>query len=145
MSISFHYLEIPKFKWKVTPVKNWLHSIAQNEGYSIDNIQYIFCTDDYLLEINIEHLDHHTLTDIITFDLSDYPEKKSIEAEIYISYDRVKENTQLFNVPVENELSRVMAHGLLHLCGYKDKSKEEEALMRQKENQYIPSSPLLIK
>lgn len=145
MSISFHFVEIPKFKWKVTPVKSWLNSIAQNEGFSIDDIQYIFCTDDYLLEINIEHLDHHTLTDIITFDLSDHPESKSIEAEIYISYDRVKENAQLFNVPVENELSRVMAHGLLHLCGYKDKSPEDEALMRQKENQNIPSSPLLIK
>lgn len=143
MSVSFHFLEMPKFKWKVTPVKKWLQSIVQNEGYQIENISYIFCTDEYLLDINIRHLDHHTLTDIITFDLSGLP-TKSIEAEIYISYERVVENAQDFKVPVENELSRVMAHGLLHLCGYKDKSPQEEELMRKKENEYIPSSPLLI-
>lgn len=144
MSISFHYLEIPKFKWKVTNVKNWLHSIAQNEGYHIDDINYIFCKDEYLLDINIQHLDHHTLTDIITFDLSEST-NNHIEAEIYISYERVVENAQTFNVPIESELSRVVAHGLLHLCGYKDKTKEEEILMRSKENEYLSSSPLIKK
>lgn len=142
MSVSFHYIDIPKFKWKVTPVKNWIKSIAENERFEVVDLSYVFCNDDYLLEINIEHLDHHTLTDIITFDLSDDPEDPEIEGEIYISTDRVKENAEKFRVSFESELSRVLAHGMLHLCGYKDKSPEEERIMREKENFYLATSPL---
>lgn len=143
MSISFHFLDIPKFKWKVIPVKKWLQSIAVEEGFNIQELDYIFCTDDYLLDINIQHLDHHTLTDIITFDLSDEPTHPDIEGEIYISWDRILDNAKTFEVPTENELSRVMAHGVLHLCGYKDKSPDDEKTMREKENYYIRTSPLL--
>lgn len=143
MSVSFHYIDIPKFKWKVTPIKKWIHSIAIRENFNIVDISYIFCTDEYLLEINIEHLDHDTLTDIITFDLSDDPKSPEIEGEIYISIDRVKDNADKFQVSFESEISRVLAHGLLHLCGYKDKSAPEEKLMREKENFYISDSPLI--
>lgn len=143
MPIHFHFIEVPKINWKVTPLKNWIKSIAASEGFNAEDLSYVFCTDEYLLDINIQHLDHHTLTDIITFDLSDDPQSPEIEGEIYISLDRVKENAVAFNVPFESEISRVLAHGVLHLCGYKDKTTEEEQIMRTKENHYIASSPLL--
>lgn len=142
MPVNFHYIDIPQLKWKVTPVKKWIQSIAKNEAFHVVDLSYVFCTDDYLLNINIEHLDHHTLTDIITFDLSDHPDNPEIEGEIYISIDRVKENADNFKVSFESELSRVLAHGILHLCGYKDKSPVEEQLMREKENFYLSTSPL---
>ena len=91
----------------------------------------MFCTDDELLEINIKHLNHNTLTDIITFD---YTEDKKISSDIFISVDRVLENAKKFEVTFEEELCRVMIHGVLHLCGYKDKSKPDAELMRKKEN-----------
>lgn len=141
MSVSFHFIDVPKIKWKVTPIKNWIKSIAENENFHVEDLSYVFCTDEYLLDINIRHLDHHTLTDIITFDLSENPESPEIEGEIYISLDRVKENAQLFQLSFEEELSRVLAHGILHLCGYKDKTAEEEKLMREKENFYMTTSP----
>ncbi len=123
-------------------MKKWIKSIAENEEFRVVDLSYVFCTDEYLLDINIQHLDHHTLTDIITFDLSDHPDSPEIEGEIYISIDRVKENAKNFKVSFESELSRVLAHGILHLCGYKDKSPEEEQLMREKENFYLAMSPL---
>jgi len=95
------------------------------------SIHYIFCSDDYLLEKNIAFLGHHTLTDIITFDLSE--QEAALSAEIYISVERVKENAASFSVPYTEELHRVIFHGLLHLCGFKDKTAAEKAVMRQKE------------
>ncbi len=117
--------------------KSWIQQIVANEGFELVELSYIFCSDEYLLNINKEYLDHDYYTDIITFDNSD--EEKSIEGDLFISIDRIEENAKTLKVPFENELKRVMAHGVLHLCGYGDKSEEEIIIMRQKENLYIKS------
>jgi rRNA maturation RNase YbeY len=114
--------------------KAWLNEVAKQEGKKILELSYVFCSDDYLLQINQEYLNHDTLTDIVTFDNSEDPKK--IEGDIFISIDRVKENGEKLGTS-ETELERVMVHGLLHLLGYKDKKKEDKALMTQKEDFYI--------
>ena len=96
------------------------------------NLAYIFCTDEYLLEINMQFLNHKTLTDIITFDLSE--DENEMQGEIYISIDRVKENAEKYEVSYEEELHRVIFHGALHLCGYKDKTETDIKKMRRQEN-----------
>ncbi len=111
-------------------VIQWLQSLIEQEDKSLRLLNFIFCTDDYLLRINLEYLDHDTLTDIITFPYADPP---LIEGDIFISIDRIRENAQLFKVSFEQELHRVMAHGVLHLCGYGDKTDEEVKQMRKKE------------
>lgn len=112
-------------------LKLWIKAVAEKEKYLVGTINYVFCTDDELLDINIKHLNHNTYTDIITFD---YTEGNTINSDIFISIDRITENAKKFEVDFETELHRVMIHGILHLCGYKDKSKEDAALMRKKEN-----------
>ena len=114
--------------------KAWLNEVAKQEGKKILELSYVFCSDDYLLQINQEYLNHDTLTDIVTFDNSEDPKK--IEGDIFISIDRVKENGENLGTS-ETELERVMVHGLLHLLGYKDKKKEDKALMTEKEDFYI--------
>ncbi|KOF04543.1 rRNA maturation factor [Roseivirga seohaensis subsp. aquiponti] len=114
----------------------WLQRIAEAENSSIEEISYVFCSDDYLLKINQEYLDHDYYTDIITFDNRDNPEDP-IESDIFISIDRVTENASDQNVSFELELKRVLAHGLLHLIGYNDKTEEEQQLMREKEEAYL--------
>tara|TARA_A100000171_G_C2130667_1_gene146494 strand:- start:2125 stop:2553 length:429 start_codon:yes stop_codon:yes gene_type:complete len=114
----------------------WLQRIAEAENSSIEEISYIFCSDDYLLKINQEYLDHDYYTDIITFDNRDNPEDP-IESDIFISIDRVTENASDQNVSFELELKRVLTHGLLHLIGYNDKTEEEQQLMREKEEAYL--------
>jgi rRNA maturation RNase YbeY len=114
--------------------KAWLNKVAKQEGKKILELSYVFCSDDYLLQINQEYLNHDTLTDIVTFDNSEDPKK--IEGDIFISIDRVKENGEKLGTS-ETELERVMVHGLLHLLGYKDKKKEDKALMTEKEDFYI--------
>jgi rRNA maturation RNase YbeY len=114
--------------------KAWLNEVAKQEGKKILELSYVFCSDDYLLQINQEYLNHDTLTDIVTFDNSEDPKK--IEGDIFISIDRVKENGEKLGTS-ETELDRVMVHGLLHLLGYKDKKKEDKALMTEKEDFYI--------
>jgi probable rRNA maturation factor len=111
----------------------WLNQVAQKEKKNIDCINYIFCSDEYLLSLNEQHLNHHTLTDIITFEYNE-PNSKNVSSDIYISIDRVKENALQFNATFTEELRRVMAHGLLHLCGYKDKKEADKANMRKKED-----------
>jgi len=111
-------------------ITEWLNKLVQTEDKSIEELSYIFCSDDYLLEINKEHLNHDYYTDVITFD---YCENKTISGDIFISIDRVKDNAKTFNKTFENELKRVIAHGLLHLMGYKDKSEEDEKKMREME------------
>lgn len=113
---------------------SWITSVIINEGFKEGEINYIFCDDTYLLNLNIEFLNHDTLTDIISFD---YTMGKEISGDIYISIDRVIENSEQFKVNFINELSRVMIHGVLHYCGYKDKIDEDIATMRMKENYYI--------
>lgn len=115
--------------------KAWLLKLAKKEQYTIAELNYIFCSDEYLLNINVEYLNHDTYTDIITFDNSEDAKSKSIEGDILISIERVKENAVKFKTTFENELQRVMAHGLLHLMGYKDKSPKASALMRLKEEE----------
>ncbi|MFM7193964.1 MAG: rRNA maturation RNase YbeY, partial [Bacteroidota bacterium] len=137
----------------------WLRAIAKKEGAGIESLSYVFCTDDFLLDLNRCHLDHDYYTDIITFDLSaDIPQrstwnkarvtkskvsrsksapKKPIEGEIYISVDRVRENAETFDVSFQHELYRVMAHGLLHLLGYKDKTKADKMEMRNMEDKCL--------
>jgi probable rRNA maturation factor len=112
----------------------WLMDVATSENKIIENISYIFCSDDYLLDINIKHLNHDYYTDIITFP---YKEGDFIESDIFISTDRVAENAQEYGETFENELKRVMVHGILHLIGYKDKSPEQSEKMRAKEDEYI--------
>lgn len=111
--------------------KRWLSRLAASEGYKIGDINYIFCNDEYLLGINQQYLQHDTYTDIITFD---YVEGKVLSGDIYISTERVRENARIYHVDFENELKRVLSHGVLHLCGYKDKTETDAAQMREKEN-----------
>ncbi|MFZ9143873.1 MAG: rRNA maturation RNase YbeY [Aquirufa sp.] len=114
--------------------KAWLNEVAKQEGKKILELTYVFCSDEYLLQINQEYLNHDTLTDIVTFDNSENPKK--IEGDIFISIERVRENGNKLGT-TETELERVMVHGLLHLLGYKDKKKEDKALMTEKEDFYI--------
>ena len=114
--------------------KAWLNEVAKQEGKKILELSYVFCSDNYLLQINQEYLNHDTLTDIVTFDNSEDPKK--IEGDIFISIDRVRENGEKLGTS-ETELKRVMVHGLLHLLGYKDKKKEDKAVMTEKEDFYI--------
>jgi probable rRNA maturation factor len=118
-----------------TKKKSWLKNLIQSHGKKVGELNYIFLSDEELLEINIQYLDHHTYTDIITFDNSD--EEKMIEGDIFISVDRVRENAQTFKVSFEQELLRVMAHGVLHLLGLKDKTEEDSKLMRAGEEKAI--------
>ncbi len=113
---------------------NWISKIISSESFSEGEINYIFCDDAYLHKINVEYLDHDTLTDIISFD---YTEDKVISGDIFVSVERVRENAGDFNVSFDEELLRVMAHGVLHYCGYKDKTQEDEILMRSKEEEKI--------
>lgn len=119
-----------------TKIKSWIRAIAKQEGKKIGTISYLFCTDKYLLSINQEFLNHNFYTDIITFDYSD---KQQIEGEIFISVDRVKENALTFNQPFQKELHRTIIHGVLHLCGYKDKTKSAQKIMRTKEDEALAS------
>jgi probable rRNA maturation factor len=112
----------------------WLELVAVSENKTLGELSFVFCSDEFLLKINQDHLNHDTYTDIITFDYSD---NGLISGEIYISTERVKENAGRFSVSEINELHRVMAHGVLHLCGYGDKSEFETQLMRDKENEKI--------
>ena len=114
--------------------KAWLKDTAKAEGFAIGELNYIFCSDAYLLDINQKYLGHDTLTDIVTFDNSE--DHKMIEGDIFISIERVRENAIKFDTDA-TELKRVMVHGLLHLIGYKDKDKAQKELMRNKENEHL--------
>ncbi|WP_047246887.1 rRNA maturation RNase YbeY [Maribacter thermophilus] len=131
--IDFHY-ETDFSLSERDKYSSWINSICKSEEYSSGELNYIFCDDAYLLNINQQYLQHDTYTDIITFD---YTSGKVLSGDIYISVERVKENSIRFNVSFENELLRVMAHGILHLMGYKDKKKEDIKEMRKKEEEKI--------
>jgi rRNA maturation RNase YbeY len=115
--------------------KRWLKELAIKSGFRIKELNYIFCSDEYLYQMNIDYLNHDTYTDIITFDNSE--KTGELEGDIFVSVDRVRENATTLKVEEATELTRVLAHGLLHLMGYKDKSKEEASLMRSKEEEAI--------
>jgi len=113
---------------------SWLGAIISQEDYNEGEVSIVFCDDEFLHKLNVEFLDHDTLTDVISFD---YSMGKEIHGEIFISIERVKENANEFNQSFDTELARVMAHGILHYCGYKDKSTSEAATMRSKEEFYL--------
>lgn len=118
---------------------DWISEVISSEMKQEGEINYIFCDDDYLIEINRQYLNHDTLTDIISFD---YSEGIVLQGDIFISIERVKDNAADFNVDFNDELKRVMAHGVLHYCGYKDKSESDEVLMRQKEEEKMKLFPI---
>jgi rRNA maturation RNase YbeY len=119
-----------------TTLKSFLQKTASKEGRPIDSLNIIFCSDDYLLNINKQYLNHDYYTDIITFDLSD-SKKGPLAAELYISYDRVKDNAHQLKTTTAKELHRVIFHGLLHLLGYKDKLTKDQIVMRQMEDKLL--------
>ena len=114
--------------------EDWITRIIYSEGFEVGEINYIFCDDEYLHKINMEYLNHDTLTDIISFD---YSVGNLLQGDIFISVERVADNAKDFNVTFDEELKRVLSHGVLHYCGYKDKSPKDEALMRLKEDEKI--------
>ncbi len=139
MPIVFHTQTILLPKFKIGATRTWLANTAIAEGYKIKNINYVFMTDDELLQMNNDFLQHDYYTDIITFDTSSEPEqaKKWVVADLYISVDRVQDNATKHGVLFNHELMRVMVHGLLHLCGYTDKTKTHKTQMTAKENEYL--------
>ncbi|MES1222848.1 MAG: rRNA maturation RNase YbeY, partial [Bacteroidota bacterium] len=116
-------------------LKAFMIKLLRKEGKRPGNINFIFCSDEYLLDINRNYLNHNYYTDIITFDLSSNP--ASLEAEIYISTDRVRDNARSMNTTITEEIHRVMFHGLLHLSGYRDKNRKDLKIMREREGHYI--------
>ena len=140
--IEFHAKEVDLPEMNAPGVRDWIHALILREDFRLDFLNFIFCSDKYLHEINLQYLDHDTYTDIITFDNSD--EAIGIEGDIFISLERVAENAAEYKVDVETELLRVMAHGVMHLCGYDDKSEKDIAKMRRKENEALDLAPKYI-
>lgn len=130
--IQFFYEKLPETV--NTAYTIWLEEIILSEGKKIGEINYIFCNDEYLLKVNQDYLQHDYYTDIITFD---YVKGKTISGEIFVSLQRISDNASTLSKNFEEELRRVLAHGILHLSGYKDKTEEEEKLMRSKEDFYL--------
>ena len=133
-SIEFFFEDIKSVQIHEKILLLHLNSLIKNELKKTGDLSVIFCSDEYLLEMNKEYLNHDYYTDIITFD---YVEGETISGDLFISLDRVKENAKKFKISVLRELYRVIFHGTLHLVGYNDKSEEEQQLMRQKENYYL--------
>lgn len=129
--IEFHFRSDLLLENK-SDFSDWVNRILESEDFLQGQIDYIFCTDDYLLKLNQEYLNHDTFTDIITFD---YTNGKTISGDIFISTERVQENAKSFEVDFHEELLRVMSHGVLHLMGYGDKSEEDKKIMRAKEEE----------
>lgn len=115
-------------------IRNWIFEVIKDKKYNPGTINYIFCTDNYLLKLNKQYLDHDTLTDIITFD---YSKDKIVSGDIFVSIERVQENASLYKAPFDNELKRVIIHGILHLCGHEDKTENEKSSMRKLEEYYL--------
>lgn len=139
--IEFVFNEIERFPFPEESVREWILAIIGNENKEAGVVNYIFCTDETVLKINQQYLDHDTYTDIITFDYS--PEFENVSGDIYISVDMVRYNADKYQVEFFNELLRVIAHGILHIIGYKDKSGSDKLLMREKENFYLKMANFL--
>jgi rRNA maturation RNase YbeY len=138
MSYIFHK-EDTSFRFlDKTLIIKWLSLCMSKEKKKEGELSFIFCSDKYLLNINRQYLQHDDYTDIITFD---YTQKNLVSGDIYISIERVKENAQTYKVTFQNELLRVMVHGVLHLCGYKDKTSRDARIMREKEDYYLSLWP----
>ena len=133
MAITFHKEGVSP-SVDTSQISSWLSSCIADLGYSLGELSIIFCSDEYLLEINKKHLNHDYYTDIVTFN---YNVKKKLNGDLFISVDRVKDNASIFNENFNVELFRVIIHGVLHLCGFNDKTTNEQKEMRQKENHYL--------
>ena len=131
--IQFFFENIDKISFQ-PKTKTWLQNIITSENKKLGEINYILCDDEYLLQVNRHFLQHDYYTDIITFD---YVKGKTISADIFVSLPRISENASTLSKPFDSELHRVLAHGILHLCGYKDKTTEEASEMRRKEDFYL--------
>lgn len=137
LPISFYAEDVAFTLPDQEKIKQWIAQVIDEHKYALEELSYIFCSDEYLYQINVEYLDHDTYTDIITFNNSDIPD--TIEGDIFISLDRVRDNATEMRIPFEEELHRVLIHGVLHLLGFNDHTSEEEALMREKEDMCISS------
>jgi len=132
--IEFYDEDAGFFPSSATALHAWIKQVIEHESCTLQHLNYIFCSDAYLHEINLKYLQHDTYTDIITFPYADPP---AIHSDAFISVERVRENAEQLRLPFEEELRRVMIHGLLHLCGYPDKTEEEARRMRQKEEEAL--------
>ena len=132
--ITFHIENIAFRLSNRQKLKTWIKQVAVDEGKTLGDVCYIFCSDEHLLLVNKTYLNHDYFTDVITFDYSEQPK---ISGDIFISVDTVRENAQRYEVSFDKELYRVMIHGVLHLCGYKDASKSESLAMRKREDMYL--------
>ena len=137
MSISFHKDQV-SLSFNNSLIKNWISKCVSSMDYKIKKIMFNFCDDEKLLKINIRHLGSDYLTDVIAFDYSSLP---FVSGEIYVSIERVKSNAKKFNVSFDNELFRVIIHGVLHLCGFNDKTVKEKEEMRKQENFFLELNP----
>lgn len=136
--VSFHFEDV-SLDLDLSGIADWLLSIAAEENHPFVEVNYIFCSDEYLHKLNVEHLQHDYYTDVITFPYQD----DVVHGDIFISTERVADNATQLGIPFFHELCRVMAHGVLHLAGYRDETDEEEMTMRQKENFYLAKLDLL--
>ncbi len=134
MAINFNFDETSKLTFPKNTIKSWIKSVIQSNNYKVGSISYIFCTDDYILRVNKEYLNHDYFTDIITFN---YNEDKTLSGDLFISVDTVKTNAQEYGVTFDKELYRVMIHGVLHLIGFDDISDELQQEMTQKEDEAL--------
>jgi len=133
--VHFFSHDIPTSLKNTTNLKHFIELIFRKEMQTLDSINYIFCSDRVILEINKKYLNHDFYTDVITFDLS--PDNKSISAEVYISIERVRDNAKQLGLSIKAELHRVLFHAALHLCGYNDKKKKGKEIMRKRENELL--------
>ena len=133
--INFFFEKNKKLLLKKNILRRWVKWVVKEESKDLGCVNFVFCSDDYLLEINKKHLKHTSLTDVITFDFSE--NEKTIEGDIYISTKRIDENAKKYSVSFNQELLRIMIHGMLHLIGYSDKNQEGKTTMFSKENKYL--------
>lgn len=134
MPIHFFHEDIKPQKFPRRKFKSWINSVIESEQKQLGEINYIFCSDEYLLQVNREYLDHDYYTDIITFD---YVENGVISGDIFVSLDRISENANVFHVSFDEEFRRILVHGVLHLLGYPDKEPAQKAVMTEKEDYYL--------
>lgn len=133
--IQFHFLDRTLALKERIKLKIFIEDLFKKEKKGLSNLSYIFCSDEHLLKVNIEFLKHDFYTDVITFEFASAG--SDTEGEVYLSVDRIKDNAKVLGVLFKEELYRVIFHGALHLCGYKDKTKKDETLMREAENKYL--------
>lgn len=132
--ISILFEDVPSIDLSSSSINEWLNTVVTSEKKTLGDISLVFGSDKWLLDFNIKHLDHDYYTDIITYD---YSTKNLVSGDLLISVERVLENAKNLNVPRETELNRVIVHGVLHLCGFADKTDEQKKIMREKEDYYL--------